>query len=438
MSDKHVVILGAGFAGLNAVRVLSRESGVRVTLVDRNNYHLFQPLLYQVASAGLEAPQIAFPIRAYLRRYKNARFLMGQAEGIDPAAKVVLVEGKPIAYDYLMVGTGTRTNNFGLPGVAQYGFGMKGLEEALRIRDRILSACEEAVRTADAERRKALLTFVIVGGGPTGAELAGIFSEIRRHVIPRDYPELNIEEVRIVLIETGKRILDAFTVSSAQYAEDYLKHMGVELLLGQRVTEITAMGVRLGSGRFIPSFTPIWTAGVAGQTLPGLTTVRGNRVETTPALHLPTDPSIYIAGDMNFTQWKDGKPHPQVAQPAIQMGLLAARNILRDLRGQEKLVFQYKDKGNMATLGRNNAIAEIGRLHLRGFVAWSAWLAVHLYYLIGFRNRALVLSNWAYSYFTYDFAVRVLHERNNFPVINHDKRDPFVDKTDSRNEIEDL
>ncbi|MBF6594917.1 MAG: NAD(P)/FAD-dependent oxidoreductase [Thermaceae bacterium] len=438
MSNKHVVILGAGFAGLNAVRVLSRESGVRVTLVDRNNYHLFQPLLYQVASAGLEAPQIAFPIRAYLRRYKNARFLMGQAEGIDPAAKVVLVEGKPIAYDYLMVGTGTRTNNFGLPGVAQYGFGMKGLEEALRIRDRILSACEEAGRTADAERRKALLTFVIVGGGPTGAELAGIFSEIRRHVIPRDYPELNIEEVRIVLIETGKRILDAFTVSSAQYAEDYLKHMGVELLLGQRVTEITAMGVRLGSGHFIPSFTPIWTAGVTGQTLPGLTTVRGNRVETTPALHLPADSSIYIAGDMNFTQWKDGKPHPQVAQPAIQMGLLAARNILRDLHGQEKLVFHYKDKGNMATLGRNNAIAEIGRLHLRGFVAWSAWLAVHLYYLIGFRNRALVLSNWAYSYFTYDFAVRVLHERNNFPVINHDERDPFVDKTDSRNEIEDL
>ena len=417
MSDRHVVVLGAGFAGLNAVRVLSKEPGVRVTLVDRNNYHLFQPLLYQVASGGLESPQITFPVRAYLRRHKNVRFLMGAAEGIDPAAKVLSVEGKPVPYDYLIVGTGTRTNDFGLPGVSSYAFGMKGLEDALRIRDRILSACEEAVRTADPERRKALLTFVIVGGGPTGAELAGIFSELRRHVIPRDYPELDINEVKVVLVENSTRILEAFSSSSALYAEKYLEGMGVELLLGERVTAITPGGVQFGGGRFIPSFTPIWTAGVTGSSLPGLTTVRGNRVETTPALHLLSDPSIYVAGDMNFTEWKDGKPHPQVAQPAIQMGTLAARNILLELHSKEKLPFHYHDKGNMATLGRNHAIAEIGRLHLKGFAAWSAWLAVHLYYLIGFRNRALVLANWAYSYFTYDFAVRVLHERNVFPEV---------------------
>ncbi|MER3555491.1 MAG: NAD(P)/FAD-dependent oxidoreductase [Meiothermus sp.] len=425
MSEKHVVVLGAGFAGLNAVRVVARERGVRVTLVDRNNYHLFQPLLYQVASGGLESPQITFPVRAYLRRYKNARFLMGAAEGIDPAAKVLIVEGKPVSYDYLIVGTGTRTNDFGLPGVSAYGFGMKGLEDALRIRDRVLSACEEAVRTADGARRRALLTFVIVGGGPTGVELAGIFSELRRHVIPRDYPELNLEEVKVILVENSSRILEAFSPSSTNYAQKYLENMGVELLLGERVTAITPGGVQLGSGRFIPTFTPIWTAGVTGQTLPGLTTVRGNRAETTPALHLPSDPSIYVAGDMNFSEWKDGKPYPQVAQPAIQMGTLAARNILRELHGQEKLPFHYWDKGNMATLGRNHAIAEIGKLHLKGFAAWSAWLAVHLYYLIGFRNRALVLANWAYSYFTYDFAVRVLHERNIFPeVVQESVKEP--------------
>lgn len=417
MGEKHVVVLGAGFAGLHAVRVLSREAGVRVTLVDRNNYHLFQPLLYQVASAGLEAPQIAFPVRAYLRRYPNARFLLGSAQGLDPASKVLMVEGKPIPYDYLIVGTGTRTNDFGLSGVAAHAFGMKDLDDAMRIRDRVLSACEEAVRTADPGRRRALLTFVIVGGGPTGAELAGALGEIRRHVISRDYPELDSNEVRIVLIENSPRILGTFAPSLSNYAQDYLRRLGVELLLGEQVTQITASGVRLGSGMFIPSFVPIWTAGVTGQAIPGLATVRGNRVATLPTLHLETDPSVYVTGDMNYLEWKDGRPYPQVAQTAIQQGTLAAHNILRELHGQEKQAFRYTDKGNMATLGRNHAIAEIGSLKLRGTLAWGAWLAVHLYYLIGFRNRMMVLSNWAYSYFTYDFAVRILHNRHSFPAI---------------------
>lgn len=194
MSGKHVVVLGAGFAGLHAVRVLSREPGVQVTLVDRNNYHLFQPLLYQVAMAGLEAPQIAFPVRAFLRKHKNTRFLLGTAEEVDPKARVLWVEGRPVPYEYLIVGTGTRTNDFGLPGVARYGYGLKDLEDAMKIRDRILSACEEAVRTSDPARRKALLTFVVVGGGPTGVELAGALGEVRRHVIARDYPDLDLSE----------------------------------------------------------------------------------------------------------------------------------------------------------------------------------------------------------------------------------------------------
>lgn len=414
MENKHVVVLGAGFAGLHAVRELSREPGVRVTLVDRNNYHLFQPLLYQVATAGLEAPQIAFPIRAFLRKHKNARFLLGSAEGVDPRARVLWVEGRPIAYDYLIVGTGARTNDFGLPGVTQYGYGLKNLDDAMKIRDRILSACEEAVRTPDPARRKALLTFVVVGGGPTGVELAGALGELRRHVVSRDYPDLDLSEFRVVLIEAGPRLLEAFAPSSAQYAQRFLEKLGVELMLSEQVVEVTSDAVRLRSGLTLPSFTVVWSAGVTGQALPGLTPTRGNRIATTPELYVPDYPSIYVAGDLNYLEYRDGRPHPQVAPAAMQQGVLAARNILHELHGQEKRPFKYKEKGSMATLGRSHAIAEIGNLKMRGFPAWGAWLAVHLYYLIGFRNRMMVLSNWAYSYFTYDFAVRIMHNRHSF------------------------
>ncbi|MCX7782223.1 MAG: NAD(P)/FAD-dependent oxidoreductase [Meiothermus sp.] len=416
MSSKHVVVLGAGFAGLHAVRVLCQEPGVRVTLVDRNNYHLFQPLLYQVATAGLEAPQIAFPVRAFLRKYSNARFLLGSAEGVDPKERVLWVEGSPVPYDYLVVGTGTRTNDFGLPGISRYGYGLKDLDDAMKIRDRILSACEEAVRTSDPARRKALLTFVVVGGGPTGVELAGALGEVRRHVIARDYPDLDFSEIRVILIETSRRLLDAFASSSAQYAQRFLERLGVEVRLGERVVEVTPGAVRLQSGTTIPSFTVIWSAGVTGEALPGLSTVRGNRVATTPELYVPEHPSIYVVGDMNYLEYRDGRPHPQVAPVAMQQGALAARNILRELHGRAKQAFRYKDKGNMATLGRSHAIAEVGNLKMYGFPAWGAWLAVHLYYLIGFRNRMMVLSNWAYSYFTYDFAVRVMHNRHSFWV----------------------
>ncbi|WP_337868283.1 NAD(P)/FAD-dependent oxidoreductase [Meiothermus sp.] len=416
MANKHVVVLGAGFVGLHAVRELAREPGVQVTLVDRNNYHLFQPLLYQVATAGLEAPQIAFPVRAFLRRHKNARFLLGSAEGVDPQAKILWVEGRPVAYDYLIVGTGTRTNDFGLPGVARYGYGLKDLDDAMKIRDRILSACEEAVRTPDPARRKALLTFVVVGGGPTGVELAGALGEVRRHVVSRDYPDLDLSELRVILVENSHRLLETFAPSSAQYAQRFLEKLGVELMLGERVVEVSPDAVRLQSGLTLPSFTVVWSAGVTGQALPGLTATKGNRIATTPELYVPDHPSIYVAGDLNYLEYRDGRPHPQVAPTAMQQGALAARNILRELYGQEKRPFQYKEKGNMATLGRSHAIAEIGNLKMRGFLAWGAWLAVHLYYLIGFRNRMMVLSNWAYSYFTYDYAVRIMHNRHSFPA----------------------
>lgn len=427
MAEKHVVVLGAGFAGLNAVRTLSHEPGLKVTLVDRNNYHLFQPLLYQVATAGLEAPQITFPIRAFLRKYKNANFLMGSAEGIEADKKLIWVEGKPIAYDYLIVGSGTRTADFGVAGVARHAYGMKSLDDAMGIRDRFLSACEEAVATSDPKRRQALLTFVIVGGGPTGVEMAGALGEIRRHVIPRDYPSLNVSEVRVVLVEAADRVLISFSQSSASYATRFLQHLGVETWFGEQVVEIRADGVRLKSGKFIPSFTPIWTAGVSGAALVGLPTVRANRVATTSSLYLPDHPSIYVAGDLNYLPDDQGRLYPQVAPTAIQQGTLAAHNILRNLRGQAQLPFKYQDKGSMATLGRAHAVAEVGKLRLKGYPAWGAWLAVHLYYLIGFRNRAMVLSNWAYSYFTYDFAVRVMHHRHRFPELIADWPEPEND-----------
>jgi NADH dehydrogenase len=334
------------------------------------------------------------------------------------------VEGRPVPYDYLIVGTGTRTNDFGLPGVAQYGYGLKDLEDAMKIRDRMLSACEEAVRTSDPERRKALLTFVVVGGGPTGVELAGALGEVRRHVMARDYPDLDLSEIRVILVENSHRLLEAFAPSSAQYAQRFLEKLGVELRFGERVVEVTPGAVRLQSGTTISSFTVVWSAGVTGQALPGLPVTRGNRVATTPELYVPEHPSIYVAGDMNYLEYQDGRPHPQVAPVAMQQGALAARNILRELHGQAKQAFRYKDKGNMATLGRSHAIAEIGHLKMRGFPAWGAWLAVHLYYLIGFRNRMMVLSNWAYSYFTYDFAVRIMHNRHNFPLLNEPAREP--------------
>lgn len=412
--EKHVVVLGAGFAGLNAVRQLSREPGVRVTLVDQNNYHLFLPLLYQVATAGLEAPQIAWPIRAFLRKHRNAQFLMGKAEGLEPQHKRLWVDGQPVHYDHLIIGTGSRNHDFGIDGVSQHAFGLKSLEDAMQIRDRVLSAAEEAVHTADPAKRQALLTFVIVGGGPTGVELAGALGELKRHVVVRDYPELKPEEFKVVLVEAGPRLLSHLSPSSSAYAEGFLRSLGVEVLTQTKVAQVSPQGARLHDGRFVNSHLVIWSAGVAGASLPGLPTVGAGRVATTPQLFVPEFPEVYVAGDLNYLPQANGKPLPQIAPTAMQQGAWAASNLRRALHGQPQLPFKYWDKGNMATLGRNKAVTEIKGLAIKGFPAWAAWLAVHIYYLAGARNRLMVMSNWAYSYFTYDNAVRIMHQRHRF------------------------
>ncbi len=428
--QKHIVVVGAGFGGLNAVRELAKDPSVRVTLVDQNNSHVFLPLLYQVAAAGLEATQIAFPIRAYLRRFPRARFHLGRAEGVDLKEKTLWVEGQPIPYDYLVVAAGSKSNDFGIPGVAEHAFGLKTLKEAKEIRDRILSACEEAVHTPDPERKRALLTWVIVGGGPTGVELAGALGELRNHVIRRDYPELDPREIRIILIEAGPRVLNHLSPASSAYAQRFLERLGVEVMTRAMVAEVTPSGVKLKDGAFIPSFTTVWSAGVAGAALPGLPAERNGRVPTTPELHLEGDPHVYVVGDVNLLiNPNTGRPYPQVAQVAIQQGTLAGRNILRHLHGQSLRPFKYKDKGNMVTLGRNHAVLESGRLRLMGFPAWVAWLGVHLMYLTGGRNRFMVMANWAYSYFTYDFAVRTLQHRHLFPALELPEAQPHPDPT---------
>jgi len=410
---QHVVVLGAGFGGLSAVQQLARHRDVRVTLIDRNNYHLFQPLLYQVAIAGLEAPQIAWPVRAMLRRYPNTRFLMGDVQSIDLIDRRVWVDGKAVSYDHLIVAAGTTSHDYGIPGVRENAIPLKSLADAIRIRDRIFSAVEEAVRTADEERRRALLTFVVVGGGPTGVELIGALAELNQHVLARDYPEIAPDEVQLVLLEAAERPLNYLSPEASEYTRQALQKMGVRVMTSSAVSEVTPFGVYLQDGRFMPTYTVVWTAGVKGVPLPGLPSGRSGRIPTTEFLSLPEAPEVYIVGDLNGLE-ENGSVFPQVAPLAKQQGAWAARNILRCLRGERELPFRYRDKGNLVTIGRNRAIGEVKGLRFSGTLAWLVWLAVHIYYLTGLRNRLMVLSNWIYSYFTYDFAVRVIHQRHQF------------------------
>jgi NADH dehydrogenase len=410
----HVVVLGAGFGGLSAVRQLARDRHLRVTLIDRNNYHLFQPLLYQVAIAGLEAPQIAWPIRAMLRRYPNVRFLMGTVQSVDTLDRRVWVDGKPISYDYLVVAMGSTSHDYGIPGVGEYALPLKSLNRATQIRDRVLCAVEEAVRTADPSRRQALLTFAVVGGGPTGVELAGALAELKKHVLARDYPEVCPHEVRVILVEASDRLLSYLSPSASEYTLKALQQMGVQVLTNSPVQEVTPFGLRIGDALFVPTYTVIWTAGVTGVPLPGLPAGRNGRIPTTPELRVPEAPEVYVVGDLNGLEI-DGKLLPQVAPNAKQQGIWAARNILRRIHGKPELPFRYRDKGHLVTIGRHCAVGEVKGWRFTGRLAWLTWLAVHIYYLTGLRNRFMVLANWIYSYFTYDFAVRVIHEKHTFP-----------------------
>jgi NADH dehydrogenase len=409
-SVPHVVIVGGGFAGLDAARAL-RKAPVSVTVVDRRNHHVFQPLLYQVATAGLSPGDIASPIRWILRRQANVRVLMADVTAVDPAGRsVVLDDGDRLTYDYLILAAGATHSYFGRDDWAAHAKGLKTLDDALVMRRRMLLAFEEAEKEEDATRRRHLLTFVLIGGGPTGVELAGALAEIARHTLRHEFDRIDPESARIVLIEAGPSILQAFPESLRDSARRALRALGVEVWENARVTEVEAEAVQVGNDR-IPAHTILWSAGVAASALGkslGVPLDRAGRVNVEPDLSVPGHPEIFVAGDLaNFTH-QTGAPLPGVAQVAKQQGAHASRNIASLVAGRPTTQFRYRDPGNMATIGRAAAIADFGWLRVSGFIGWLMWLFVHILFLIGFRSRLSVLLQWAAAYFSYQRSVRLI------------------------------
>ncbi len=402
----RVVIVGAGFGGLQCARRLAGEA-VDVTIVDRQNYHLFTPLLYQVASCLLSPSEIAAPLRKVFRHAPNVHVHVGEVTGVDfDGRTVALGEGAMLPYDHLVLATGSTTNYFGNDTIAAHALGLKDLGEALRLRNHVLSTLERAAH-APAGDRDALLTFCIVGGGPTGVEYAGALAELVRLVLPVEYPELHGARVRIVLLEMTDRLLATFHPSLGEYARRELEHLGVEALLGASVDTIDAGGVSLRDGRRIPASTVVWTAGVRPVHPPGPESVdpsRHGRLAVDERLRVPGHPEVYAIGDAAGAADASGRELPMVSPPAMQAGRYVADDILGRARGR----FHYRDKGNLATIGRRSAVAEIGPLRLRGLLAWVTWLVVHLYYLIGFENRAVVMARWSWYYLRYERPVRAM------------------------------
>ncbi len=408
----RVVVIGAGFGGLHVAEKLARQE-VDVLVLDRNNYHGFWPLLYQVATAGLEPESIAYPIRAILRKFPNVTFQLAEVQKIDFETKQVLTANSdPINYDYLVMAAGSTNNFFGNQQLADNTLGLKNLDEAVTLRNRVLLAFEQAVSEKDPARQKALMTFVVIGGGPTGVELAGAFSELIRHVLRKDYPMLDTSMARVILVEAADNILATFPNSLRKSAEKRLKKMGVEINMKIAVESVINDLVTLKDGRQFQAHTVIWAAGVRGAKIAdtlGIKLQRGARVPVEPTLNLAEHPEVFIVGDLAYLEGYNGnRPYPQVAQVAMQMGKQAAKNILANLRGKPMQPFHYFDKGNMATIGRQAAVLDAFGIRLSGFIAWVGWLLVHLLYLVGFRNRLIALTNWAYSYFTYDRGARLI------------------------------
>jgi len=410
LAAPHVVIIGGGFGGLFGARAF-RDAPVEVTLIDRHNHHVFQPLLYQVATAGLSPGDIASPIRWILRRQKNVRVLLGEAQAIDVAARRVLLDGGELTtYDYLIVAAGADNSYFGHPEWAQFAPALKTLDDALRVRARMLLAYEVAERETDPAVRKRMLTSVIVGGGPTGVEMAGAIAEIAHQTLSDEFQSIRTAESRIVLAEAGPSILSTFPETLRNAARESLQRLGVEVREKTAVTRVEHETVWLGDER-IEAGTIIWAAGVAasplGKTL-GVPLDRAGRVLVQKDLTISGHPETFVVGDLASLTDSNGLPYPGVAQVAMQQAQQAARNIIRAIQGKPHAEFHYKNLGNMATIGRNAAIADLGWLRVSGFPAWLLWLFIHILWLIGFRNRILVLVQWAGAYITYQRSVRLI------------------------------
>jgi NADH dehydrogenase len=407
---REVVIVGGGFGGLNAAKGLGRVHGARVTLLDRNNYHLFQPLLYQVAMAGLSPAEIAAPIRSLLSRFKKVGVLREEVLSVDLAARRLTTGSGFRSYDVLVLACGAQHAYFGHEDWEPFAPGLKTLEQATEIRRRVLTAFEDAEKEPDPERKQALLSFVIVGGGPTGVELAGAIGEMARFTLARDFREIDVKRTRVLLIEAGPRILPSFSDRLASRAVDDLGQLGVRVLTGSPVTKVDADGVELGRER-IRAATVLWAAGVLpsqlGRTL-GAPLDKQGRVIVEPDLTVPGHPEVFVIGDQASVTGPDGRPLPGVAPVAMQQGRYVARTIEGDLAGRSRQPFEYLDKGQLATIGRSRAIVEIGKLRFAGVFAWLLWIVVHIYYLTGFKNRLLVVIQWAWSYLTFRRGARLI------------------------------
>lgn len=405
----HVVVLGCGFGGLFATRALA-GAPVRITVADRTNHHLFQPLLYQVATAGLSAPAVAAPIRHILADQKNVTVIYGEAKRIDADRRAVVLDGgDEIAYDHLIVATGAANNYFGNDAWEAHAPSLKTLEDAYNIRNRVLLAFERAERETDTARRAAWLTFVVIGGGATGVELAGAFAEIARHTLRGEFRRFDPRNARVVIVEAGERVLPAYPPRLSERARLQLERLGVTVWLGRPVTGIDGEGVQMGAER-LSARTVVWAAGVGASPLGaslGVPLDRAGRIIVGEDLSIPGHPEVTVIGDLAALPWHT-PPVPGIAPAAKQMGRFAARNILHALAKKETRRFRYADVGMLATIGMNSAVAVIGRLQLSGYPAWLLWLVAHIYFLIGFRNRIVVLIDWAWAYWTYERSARIV------------------------------
>ena len=408
----RVVIIGGGFAGINLVKTLANKN-IQVILIDKRNYHTFQPLLYQVSSAGLEPDSIAYPVRKIIKKHKNTFFRLAEVESINDKTNEIHTNIGKLSFDYLVIATGTKTNYFGNKAIETYSMPMKKVPQALNIRSLILQNFEQAAITSDRNKREAFLNFVIVGGGPTGVELAGAIAELKNHILPRDYRDLNAADMQIHLLEGSPRVLPTMSKHASVKADQFLRKLGVQVQCNTFVKNYDGNKVLTNSSLELQSETLIWAAGVTGAPVKGLSADalidRANRYKVNEFNQVDGYDSIFALGDIALMQTENyPKGHPQVAQPAIQQGELLGKNLMRLIGGKPLKKFKYKDKGSMATVGRNKAVVDLKHYKFAGFFAWFVWMFVHLMSLVGFRNRVIVFFNWCYNYINFDKAARLI------------------------------
>ncbi len=408
----RIIVIGGGFAGISFIRELKGEK-VQTVLIDRHNYHTFQPLLYQVSTAGLEPDSIAYPLRKIFRKHIDFHFRMAEVEHINTKENIVTTSVGSLTYDYLVIATGTRTNYFGNGNIAKYSMPMKTVPQALNIRSLILQNIEEADRAATESERLRFLNFVIAGAGPTGVELAGALAEFRKGILENDYPELEEEDMEVHLIEGQDRVLPPMSETVSKKAQIFLEKLGVKVHLSTLISDYDGTTVTTEDGKTFRTATFIWAAGVTGAPVSGINAAamveRANRYKVDQHNRVEGFENIYALGDVALMETKDyPEGHPQVAQPAIQQGKRLGKNFVRMLKGKKMEPFKYRDKGTMATVGRNKAVVDMGKLHFGGAIAWFLWMFVHLWFLVGFRNRVITFFNWTYNYINFDKAARLI------------------------------